>query len=82
MKNKLMQPTDKPQIITPDPDSQFRLRSCSACGGNNAAYVLRQIGGKQFWRAECQDCGHKGAKAETRHGAQVLWNRETMEVGA
>ena len=69
-------------IQTADPDSHFRLRPCGACGSDGAAYVLRQSGGKQFWQAECQECGHKGAKAETKHGAQVLWNRETMEAMA
>lgn len=72
---------DAIDIRTAPPDSHYRLRSCAVCGGE-AVYTLRQAGGKRFWQCECQECGHKGAKAESRHGAQILWNQETLEAGA
>ena len=61
------------QIISPDPDSHFRLRSCKKCGGNNVAFVQRQIEA-ELWSAECFDCGYAGESHQTRHGAQIQWN--------
>ena len=64
-------------VIPADPDSHFRLRNCPNCGGDNVAYVeyLRAV--KALRWVQCFTCGHQvDAGAESRHGAQVAWNRE------
>lgn len=58
------------EIKVPQPDSQYRLKSCR-CRSDNVAYVLG-VDGK--WRVQCFDCGHTGATAEIRHDAQIAWN--------
>ena len=46
------------QIITPEDDSQFRLRACPVCESDNVAYVQQSGSGK--WHGKCFDCGHTG----------------------
>ena len=60
------------QIVKPAPDSHFRLVPCK-CGSDNVAYVL---GADGQWHAQCFDCDNIGPSALTRHGAQVMWNKE------
>lgn len=62
------------QIITPEDDSQFRLRACPVCESDNVAYVQQSCNGK--WHGKCFDCGHSGEGAQVRHDAQRVWNEE------
>lgn len=48
------------RIIKPDPDSQYRLRSCQVCDGDDVAYVQYEDGGQEPWRVTCFDCGPHG----------------------
>lgn len=65
---------DVPQIITPDPDSQYRLLPCE-CGGANAAYYRRiTIPGGVEWAVGCQVCGKMTRWWPIRHHAQIEWN--------
>lgn len=65
------------QIEVPEPDSQFRLRPCGRCGGDNVAYVRYKLGMQEPWRVRCFDCGHTVDKqAVFRHEAQIAWNKE------
>lgn len=64
-------------IIKPEPDSQFRLRPCPACGGDNVAYVEYKKATQEPWRVDCLDCGHSvDGQAVNRHDAQQLWNQQ------
>lgn len=60
-------------IVPADPDSHFRLTECG-CGNDHVAYVQMEDG---KWRVRCFDCGatFPPEGADTRHGAQVEWNR-------
>lgn len=63
--------------ILPAPDSQYRLRPCKVCKGDNVAYVeyVHQEG--ERWRVVCFDCGHTvDVGAKVRHDAQLAWNQE------
>ena len=60
-------------VVAPEADSHFRLRGCRSCGSDHAAYVQLKDG---RWTVWCFDCLHKGEPAQTRHGAQVVWNKE------
>lgn len=56
--------------IRPDPDSQFRLRSCG-CGGE-----ARYIGfDTDEWAVRCTVCGRTGVRGRLRHDCQIHWNR-------
>lgn len=64
--------------VTPDPDSQWRLRPCK-CKSENVAYVHYNGRGGAKWRVKCFACGRtvdKGCKV--RHDAQVHWNEAVM----
>lgn len=63
--------------ITPDPDSQYRLRKCKQCKSENVAYVKYQKDGQLLWAVACFDCGHTvDSGSAVRHDAQVNWNKE------
>ena len=62
------------RTIKPDPDSQYRLRPCQVCDGDDVAYVQYEDGERTMWRAQCFSCGHAGQGCEVRHEAQVDWN--------
>ena len=64
-------------IVTPDPDSQYRLRNCKKCSSENVAYEHYNGRGGAAWRVKCFDCGHTVDKGnKVRHDAQVNWNKE------
>lgn len=64
------------EIKKADPDSQWMLRSCKKCGGDNVAYVHYNGRGGAKWRVTCFDCGRTVDKSNTvRHDAQVNWNK-------
>lgn len=65
---------DVTQIIKPEPDSQFRLRPCPRCLGDNVAYAQKKGSGGELWHGMCFDCGYTGEGDEIRHNAQLLWN--------
>lgn len=69
---------DAIQIIKPDPDSQYRLRSCS-CMSDNVAYIQYQHPDGESWRVKCFDCGKTAdpGRPAPRHEAQILWNEGT-----
>lgn len=76
-----MKMDDSIEIKKPDPDSQWRLRACKKCGGDNVAYVHYNGRGGAKWRVQCFDCGHTVDKGNTvRHDAQINWNKETKNV--
>lgn len=56
--------------VTPDPDSQFRLRPCG-CGGT-ARYVGYDT---DEWAVQCPLCGRTGVRGKLRHDVQIHWNR-------
>lgn len=58
------------RIVTPVPDSQYRLKGCQ-CGNDQPVYIQ---GSDEQWRVECLDCGNKTEARWTQHGAQVDWN--------
>ena len=62
------------QIVTAEPDSQYVLRVCPACQGDNVAYVQTASDGG-MWHGKCFDCGHIGQGAAIRHDAQRNWNK-------
>lgn len=62
------------QIIVPAPDSQYTLRVCPACAGDNVAYIQTASDG-ELWHGKCFDCGHTGSGEAVRHDAQMAWNR-------
>ena len=57
-------------ILRPDTDSQFRLRLCRKCGGENAGYM----GKHGAIRVVCPDCGQRTGVYECAHDAQMVWN--------
>lgn len=67
---------DALEIIKPAPDSQYRLRPCKSCGGDNVAYVKYQTTAGPTWRVQCFDCGKTAdpGRPAPRHEAQLLWN--------
>lgn len=70
-----MEREDNIQVIRPDPDSQYRLRSC-VCGSNDVGYIQRNA----LWAVVCCTCGAVGDGKEVMHDAQVAWNlREVVE---
>ena len=70
------------EIKTANPDSQYRLRPCKKCKGDNVAYVHYNGRGGAAWRVECFDCGHKVDKGNhIRHDAQLAWNKEADDYG-
>lgn len=72
-----MELSDVIGINKPKPDSQYRLRRCKKCKGDNVAYVHYNGRGGAKWCVECFDCGHKVDKGNTvRHDAQLAWNKE------
>lgn len=63
--------------ITPDADSQYRLKPCKMCRGENAKYVHYNAKGGDAWKTVCPDCGHTVDKGNrVRHDAQAAWNQE------
>ena len=72
------------ETIKPDQDSQYRLRPCPACGGNNAAYVKYKHPEGDRWRVQCFDCGETTdpGKPAPRHDVQLLWNGITQNTAA
>ena len=69
---------DATQILKPAPDSQYRLRPCKECKGDNVAYVEYVHPEGTRWRVVCFDCGHTvDTAAQARHAAQLAWNEET-----
>lgn len=65
------------EIKKADPDSQWRLRPCKKCRGENVAYVQYNGRGGAAWRVKCFDCGYTVDKGnKVRHDAQVNWNKE------
>ena len=65
-------------IKKPDPDSQWRLRICGKCKGDNVAYEHYDGKGGAAWRVKCFDCGHTVDKGHrVRHDAQTVWNKDT-----
>ena len=65
------------EIKKPDQDSQWRLRNCKKCGGENVAYVQYNGRGGAAWRVKCFDCGYTVDKGnKVRHDAQVNWNKD------
>ena len=68
------------QIITPAPDSQFRLLSCPDCQGDNVAYVQAKTNDEELWHGKCFDCGCTGEGAAVRHDAQLLWNKKSKNT--
>lgn len=66
-------------IVTPDPDSQYRLKPCKACGSDNVAYVKYLKNGQILWAAACFDCGYTVDSGSTvKHDAQRHWNEEVI----
>ena len=65
------------QIIKPDPDSQYRLKPCRKCKGDNVAYMKYQHPEGESWRVVCFDCGETAdpGRPAPRHDAQILWNK-------
>lgn len=64
-------------IEKPDPDSQYRLRPCGKCRGENVAYVKTEGFSCEEWRVRCLDCGHIQDKGyPVKHDAQAAWNNE------
>lgn len=65
---------DLTEIVPADPDSHFRLTECS-CGSDHVAYVKMA---DELWRVRCFDCGatYPPAGCDSRHEAQVLWNKK------
>lgn len=63
------------QIITPAPDSQYRLMDCPDCKSDNVAYVQAKTNDEELWHGKCFDCGYTGEGAAVRHDAQLLWNK-------
>lgn len=62
------------EIRKPEPDSQYRLRSCR-CKSDNVAYVKYEDQDGEKWRASCFDCGRTVDKGQTvQHDAQMAWN--------
>lgn len=57
------------QEITPDADSQFRLRECG-CGAP-AKYVGYDT---DEWAVRCTVCGREGVRGKLRHDVQIHWN--------
>lgn len=76
-----MKMDDALEIIVPDRDSQFLLRPCQGCEGNNVAYVKYQHPDGERWRVQCFDCGEIADPEQDapRHQVQVLWNRRQYE---
>ena len=74
-----MRMDDAQEIIKPAPDSQYRLRPCESCGGDNVAYVQYQTPTGDAWRVQCFDCGKIADPGQPapRHEVQLLWNRRT-----
>ena len=62
------------QIVTPAPDSQYRLLHCPDCKGDNVAYIQTAADG-ELWHGKCFDCGCTGEGAAIRHDAQRIWNK-------
>ena len=62
------------QIVTPAPDSQYRLLHCPDCKGDNVAYIQTAADG-ELWHGRCFDCGCTGEGAAIRHDAQRIWNK-------
>lgn len=58
------------RLVTPVPDSQYRLKACK-CGNDQPVYIQGRDG---EWRVECLDCGKQTGDYEERHGAQMEWN--------
>lgn len=67
------------QILKPEPDSHFRLRSCPVCHGDNVAYVQKKANNCDLWHGKCFDCEYEGRGAMDRHEAQENWNWEGRE---
>lgn len=63
-------------LVTPAPDSQYRLKSCG-CGNDQPVYI-QGLDGK--WRVECLDCGRKTGSHGAQHDAQLEWNREVRDM--
>lgn len=68
------------QVKVPEPDSQYCLRACPVCHGDNVAYIQTASDG-ELWHGKCFDCGHMGKGAEVQHDAQISWNRGNHHNG-
>lgn len=71
---------DVVEIVKPDPDSQYRLRTCE-CGSNEAVYA-RYIGpgGPRLWRVVCTNCrATVDLQGNVRHDVQVEWNNRRLK---
>ena len=80
-KEEYMEKSDVIRVDKPHPDSQYLLRPCRKCKGDNAAYVQYNGRGGAKWRVECFDCGHKVDKEKTvKHDAQLAWNMENRDA--
>lgn len=63
---------DAVRLVTPVPDSQYRLKACK-CGNDQPVYV---VGCDRKWRVMCLDCKKETKGFEVQHDAQTDWNRE------
>lgn len=64
-----------PQIVKPDPDSQYRLIPCE-CGSTEVGYI-RRISTPPYrveWAACCPACGKMTRYWQIKHTAQIEWN--------
>lgn len=67
---------DVVEIITPAPDSQYRLIPCDC--GNPAPVYAKYItqDNAEAWRVVCTYCGKTvDINTTVRHQAQLAWNR-------
>lgn len=59
------------ETLSPDPDSQYRLRPCG-CRGEPVYQKLSD----GSWRVCCEGCGAVCDPYTVRHDAQVYWNEK------
>lgn len=67
--------SDVVEMSKPDPDSQYRLKTC-ACGGGEVVYLhCKDIFDNLAWRVKCMDCMAETARSYAiKHDAQLAWN--------
>lgn len=68
-------PREAPQIVQPDPDSQYRLLPCE-CGCTMAGYTRRVTTPPRRveWAIRCPVCGRMSRYWTIKHHAQIEWN--------
>lgn len=76
-----MNEDDVIEVLPADPDSQFRLKACPTCEGDNVCYVHHDGNGDEYWQCECGDCHQIGMPGVSRHAAQEMWNGQTRGGG-